>query len=67
MIEIIKTSTVCYICYKSLVCFGKKDYGDIIAFVSVLYIGVMIYSKVDGWYINFMSSSFMQFMQKLFN
>jgi len=66
MIEIIKTGTVSYICYKSLTCFGKKDYADVIAFISVLYIGAMFCLKIGFWYNTFMNSAFMQLMFKMF-
>ena len=66
MIEIIKTGTVGFICYKALVCFGKKDIADVIAFVSVLSIGCMVCLKVGGWYENLMDSRVVELIDKIF-
>lgn len=66
MIEIIKASAVGFICCKSLKCFGKKDYSEIIAFVTWLYVGAMICLKIGGWYNSFMNSAFMKVMIKIF-
>jgi hypothetical protein len=65
MIEIIKTGSVGFICYESLKCFGKKDYADVVAFCSVLATGVMVISKIGGWYDNFINSNLMQIVEKL--
>lgn len=66
MVEIIKIGVVGFICSKSLKVFGKKDYADVITFLMVLYVGVMVFSKITGWYESFMDSSFMQLMIKMF-
>lgn len=66
MVEIIKTCSIGLVSYKALKCFGKKDYADIIAFCTILYVGVMIISKVGGWYDGFMNSAFIQLMYKIF-
>jgi len=66
MIEIIKTGTIGFICYKSLSVFGKKDYADLIAFVSVLYIGCMVCMKVGTWYESFMNSRIIELFDKIF-
>lgn len=66
MIEIIKIGVVGFICSKSLKVFGKKDYADVITFLMVLYVGVMIFSKITGWYESFMDTKFMELMVKIF-
>ena len=66
MIEIIKTGTIGFICYKSLVCFGKKDIADVIAFVAVLSIGCMVCLRVGGWYDSFMHSRIIELLDKIF-
>jgi NADH:ubiquinone oxidoreductase subunit 4 (subunit M) len=66
MVEIIKTASVGFICYESLKCFGKKDYADVVAFCSVLSTGVMVVSKIGGWYDNLMNSALVQLIEKIF-
>jgi hypothetical protein len=66
MIEIIKTGTVGFICYKALVCFGKKDIAEVIAFVAVLSIGCMICLKISGWYDSLMNSRIVELLEKIF-
>lgn len=66
MIEIIKIGAVGFLCSKSLKCFGKKEYSDVIGFMCFLYVGVIIYMKIGGWYTGFMDSAFMQLMIKIF-
>lgn len=66
MIDVIKTGAIGYICYKSLCCFGKKDYADIIMLILILYIGTMVCLEMGSWYNSFMNSAFMQLMFKIF-
>lgn len=66
MIEIIKIGVVGFICSKSLKVFGKKDYADVITFLMVLYVGVMVFSKITGWYESFIDTKFMELMVKIF-
>lgn len=66
MVEIIKIGVVGFICSKSLKVFGKKDYADVITFLMVLYVGVMVFSKITGWYESFMDTRFMELMVKIF-
>lgn len=66
MREILTNCFVGFVGYKSLACFGKKDYADVLLFVLVLYIGVSVATRVGGWYDGLMNSAFVQLMEKVF-
>lgn len=66
MIEILKTCSVGFICYKGLNCLGKKDYADILLFILVIYIGIMVLAHFGMWYNGFMNSKLIQLLEKIF-
>lgn len=48
--EFIKTGFVGFICYKSLKCFGKNDYSDVIGLVTWIYLGYIVCSNLTNLY-----------------
>lgn len=66
MREIITNCFVGFVGYKSLACFGKKDYADVILFVMVLYVGISISCMVGGWYDSLMNSALVKLLGKVF-
>jgi hypothetical protein len=66
MRDILINSMIGFIGSKSLNVFGKKDYGDLVIFVTVLYVGASVILKVGGWYDGLMDSKFMILLEKIF-
>lgn len=66
MVEVLKTCSVGFICYKALYCLGKKDYADILLFILILYVGIMVMAGFATWYNDFMNSRFMEVIGKIF-
>lgn len=49
IVTIVKIGSAGLICGKALKVFGKKDYGDIINFVTFLSCGVLLLGLIFGW------------------
>jgi hypothetical protein len=72
MLETIKVAMAGLVIYKGFKILGKKDYADIIGFVTLMSVGFSIYMKIGGWYIgitsrcdSIMNSGFVQLLEKL--
>jgi hypothetical protein len=65
MLETIKLATAGLVFYKGFKILGKKDYADLIGFVSLLSVGFSIYLKIGEWYNAFMNSSLVQLIEKI--
>ena len=66
MHELLKVGIIGFTGYKTLKCFGKKDYGDIVIGTTALYIGLNVCIKFSEWYNTFMNCELIQLLQKIF-
>lgn len=49
MIDLIRIGAIGFIGSKTLKAFGKKELGEVIIGVTVLYLGVHIFISLNGW------------------
>lgn len=66
MIDLIKITTIGFIGYKAFSVFGKKDFGDLFAFITTLYVGYLGYFQIISLYNRIMDSQFIILIKKIF-
>lgn len=65
MIQLLKLGSIGFLGSKALKVLNK-DYGDILQFITILYVAITIFAKIGGWYNAFMECELIQLLQKIF-
>jgi len=73
MIDILKVATAGLVVYEGFKILGKKEYADIIGFVTLMNVGFGVFFKISGWcggvatwYNGLMNSRLIELVGKLF-